>query len=289
MANKKSIVWTCENGKDFYPTRPVVKNLPSGVYTLKYSQDFGVYLSNFSYKNDQPLAIMDTDFKKIKGDLDKFMSLKDNYSQTEIEYNRAVLLHGEPGCGKKHLIRRTVEHFLKKHNGIVIYADEPTDLKKVLSYISEEDRDAKVMVILEDIGILLEKYGIPSVVSIFKSKDNVDGVYIIATTNYEERVGEYLSDKPGVFEEKFLIDYPSLANRKKYIKLLSEKFNLKIDIKKFSDDTDGLSLGHIKNLVESVCLFDYKYEDKLEELREMKENITSSIYSSGQAQGGIGF
>ena len=94
-----------------------------------------------------------------------------------------------------------------------------------------------------------------------------------------------------MFEEKFFIEYPDEVERGQYIKSLYEILDIKCTknkINKISKDTDSLSIGHIKNLIESVELYEYNYSDKLEELLEMKESIITSTYSDNASRN-IGF
>lgn len=276
--NKNSLVWTSENGTDFYPTRPVVKEIPNGIYSLSYSEQYGVYLSSLKNKNDKPINLLNNYYDNIKKDFDKFWSMRTRFEDMELEFNRAILLHGQPSSGKKYIARRLAESF----DGLTIYSDNPSDLKKIVSYVKDDNPQKEMLLVIEDIGIMLEKHGVSDVVSIFKSKDNYDGIYVIATTNYEEKISEFLSDRPGIFEEKFLIDYPDQKEREEYISYLITKISGKVskkELNKITKDTDGLSFGYIKNLIESSKIYDYSYEEKLEELKEMKENIVSSFYS----------
>jgi SpoVK/Ycf46/Vps4 family AAA+-type ATPase len=288
MSNiNNSIVWTCENGKDFYPSRLVTKDIPKGIYSIKFSPEYGTYLSLLEFNDDKTTELLYENFEEINDDFRKFLSLEEKYKKSGIEFNRAVLLHGHPGCGKKYLARRLAQSF----DGITLYADEPEDLKRMVSLIKTNDSNAKILVIIEEIGYLLEKNGITSVMEIFKSKENSDGVYIVATTNFEEKVNEYLANKPGVFEEKILVDYPEEEDRLKYITHLAKSLDIDIDkkrIAKISKDTEDLSLGHIKNLIESVFLYDYHYDDKLEDIKKAKENMLFSLYSANNMNG-IGF
>ena len=48
--NIKKVTWISENGKDYYPNKYVEKQLPSGIYVSKYSQEFGEYISKFTWK-----------------------------------------------------------------------------------------------------------------------------------------------------------------------------------------------------------------------------------------------
>ena len=287
--NINKVTWISENEKDYYPNKYIENKLPSGMYVSKYSQEFGEYLSKFNWNSDLPFSFFGNSFNLIKDDLDTFWSLKDKYKVNGLEFNRAIMLHGEPGCGKKYLCRRVAEYFIESYNGIVIYSDEPSDLKGIIENLKlNSNKEDKIMVVIEDAGILLEKNGVSSTSDIFKNKENEDGIYYLLTTNYEEKFGQYISDKPGYVEKSFLIDYPELKEIEQYIKSLSIAMEIKINPKKIAKDVLGLSIGHIRNLIESHFIFGYNYKETLLELKEKQENIIKQFYSSADSSD-IGF
>jgi SpoVK/Ycf46/Vps4 family AAA+-type ATPase len=285
--NKTKRVWTSEDGLEFHPAKPVYSKIPNGIYHLKYSIEQGPHLSKVSFNNDKPLKILNSYYEDISDDFNRFINLKNKYKSSGVEFNRAILIHGQPGCGKKYLCRRVAESY----DGIVIYVEDPTDLNSFISFIKESNENTDILIIMEDFGVSLEKYGISAAKNILKSNENKDGVYFIATTNFESKIAEFLTDKPGMFEEKFFIEYPDDVERGQYIRSFCENLDIKITkskIGKMSKDTHGLAIGHIKNLIESVELYGYNYSEKLEELKEMKDNIISSTYSDNPANN-IGF
>ena len=285
--NKTKRVWASEDGESFHPAKPVYSEIPRGIYSLNYSLEHGAHLSKIHFKNDNPVEILNSYYQDIKDDFNSFINLKSKYKSSGIEYNRAILIHGQPGCGKKYLCRRVAESY----DGIVVYVEDPTDLSSFISFIKESNNDADILIIMEEFGVSLEKYGISAAKNILKSNDSGDGIYFIATTNFEAKIAEFLTDKPGMFEEKYFIEYPDELERGQYIKSFCEKLDIKISkskVGKISKETNGLSIGHIKNLIESVELYGYNYLEKLEELKEMRDNIISSTYSNN-ASGNIGF
>ena len=63
---------------------------------------------------------------------------------------------------------------------------------------------------------------------------------------------------------------------------------IKTNPKKIAKDTNGLSIGHIRNLIESHFIFGYDYKETLLELKEKHKNIIKQFYSSSESNN-IGF
>jgi SpoVK/Ycf46/Vps4 family AAA+-type ATPase len=276
MTNK-SIVWDCANGTDYIPSKPISTKLPDGIYKTKFTPELGIHLTKMDFKNDVAFPILEDIYDLLKDDVDKFIENKERYKKSKIQRNRASLLYGYPGSGKKHLAKRIAQSF----KGIVLYSEEISDIKQIMPYIKNNRPSADVLVIIEEVAVCLEVSGIPAVVDLFKSKDKEDGVYIIATTDYENRVKEYLTDKPGIFGQKFKVGIPSEEDRLNYINFLNNALNLKItpnQINKITKETDGLVLENIKNLIESVFIYDFEYKSKLEDLKEMQEHLLEMMY-----------
>lgn len=294
MKNKQTHVWTCDNEMDYFPSRPVISSLPSGFYFTKYSSDFGAYISKFEPKLDNNIEISKKIYSLVEKDFDKFWNISDKMKESGLEVRRSIMLHGQPSNGKKYIAKRIGEKFVKEYSGLVLYSEDPEDLKKIIKQIRlVEGSPRKIMVVIENLGIVLEKYGAQSVISLLKGVTNEQGIYIIATTNYEDRIADYVSDKPRMFNQKFLVGYPDKKERKEYISELISKMKESVSqtkINKIAKDTEGLSIGHIRTLVESHFLFEYNYKEILDELKTMKENIESSFYKIEENQNkSIGF
>jgi SpoVK/Ycf46/Vps4 family AAA+-type ATPase len=109
--------------------------------------------------------------------------------------------------------------------------------------------------------------------------NQIDKVVYLATTNYPERLGARIINRPSRFDKRFKIGHPNEESRKMYLEHLigRDKINnLKIDIDKWVEDTEDFSLAHIKELFTAVVILGDNYEESVETLSEMREASPTS-------------
>jgi SpoVK/Ycf46/Vps4 family AAA+-type ATPase len=109
--------------------------------------------------------------------------------------------------------------------------------------------------------------------------NSIDKACFLATTNYPERLGARIINRPSRFDKRFKIGYPKEASRRMYLEFLiggEEKVrSLGIDLDMWVRDTEGFSLAHLKELFTAVVILDDSYEDAIRTLRSMRETPDS--------------
>lgn len=96
------------------------------------------------------------------------------------------------------------------------------------------------------------------------------------TTNYPECLGPRIINRPSRFDKRFHIGYPNPESRMLYFKYLcGDKKSAKIDLARWVKDTDKFSIAHLKELFVAVIIIGDEYDEALENLKLMKEDISS--------------
>ena len=106
----------------------------------------------------------------------------------------------------------------------------------------------------------------------------IENVVYIATTNYPEKLQERITNRPSRFDRRYEVQMPSGEIREAYIKnKLTDEDLKKIDIKKWVELTDGMSLSHLKELVISVVVMGKDFDESIATLNSMgeKPKVTS--------------
>jgi hypothetical protein len=81
-----------------------------------------------------------------------------------------------------------------------------------------------------------------------------------------------------------------MTSRKLYFESVLDKETIAkydIDVEKWVNDTESMSIAHLKELFIAVCILDDKYESAIKNLKSMNEEKLKSIEDDTSA--GIGF
>ncbi|MFK5088309.1 AAA family ATPase, partial [Klebsiella pneumoniae] len=73
---------------------------------------------------------------------------------------------------------------------------------------------------MEDIDATLEIYNESTVINLLDGVDRVDKIVFLATTNYPEKLGTRIMNRPSRFDKRFKVGYPTDNTRKIYLEHL---------------------------------------------------------------------
>lgn len=192
--------------------------------------------------------------KKILDEVDLFFDSLEIYRELEQQEKRSILLHSPPGCGKTSAIVKAVEKLMLKDKGTVVMVwptseVEADQLSEFLTLDSSYAEDAtKVILIVEDIGGQeKDEEGQDRVDSgLLNLLDGVNvafkkPTFIIATTNYPERLLKVLADRPGRFDQLIKLQPPSYEERCTLVEFISKRALT-------DDDKQALALSGCKEM-----------------------------------------
>lgn len=133
---------------------------------------------------------------------------------------------------------------------------------------------------MEDIDSIIETNSESEVLNVLDGVNQIDKVVFLATTNYPERLGDRIINRPSRFDKRFKIGHPNAESRRIYFEFIiggKEKVEeLKIDLERWVNDTEEFSIAHLKELFVAVVILGDSYEDAIETLTAMREENLSS-------------
>jgi AAA+ superfamily predicted ATPase len=216
------------------------------------------------------------------------------YTKYKIPYRRGILLFGKPGNGKTTLIRSMVGDMK-----IPIFYWQVTEfstsgtLTQVFEYLAEVD--GPVLLVIEDIDSL------PSACrSIFLNHlDGVntkEGVFIIGTTNFPEKIDPALMNRAGRFDRSYEILPPDNDMRRKYLnKKGIIKFINSDQLEDIIKVTDGHSMSILNEIYISCALY-HHYDGSvdidvvMEQIKSISEKQQSGkFFTSDKKPNQLGF
>jgi hypothetical protein len=271
----KNFQWEV-SGNSYFAMGESVKTVPPGVYEIEHSQSRGFYLSGIDAKTDGLIHFPDTPSEAVTQEIEKFWDREHLFRKFELAFKRGILLYGPPGSGKSCTLQMVTQAVIKR-GGIVIKFGSPSYFVGGMRIFREVQPNTPVVCLMEDLDSTLDEYSETDVLNILDGIDRVDNVVFIATTNFPERLGERVSDRPSRFDKRYFVGHPKAASRRIYFShLFKHDDNISVDLDQWVKDSKGFSLAHLKELFTNTIILDTPYDVAVSTLRDMKKQAKGS-------------
>lgn len=154
----------------------------------------------------------------------KFFDSEDTYRELGVPWKRGLLFHGPPGNGKTISIRALMHSLYNRKKPIpTLYVRSAPYTYDIGQVFSLARRQAPCMLILEDVETIVT----PDTRSYFFNEmdglANNDGLFIVASTNFLDKLDPGLSRRPSRFDRKYLFPIPNEHERTLYCEWWREK------------------------------------------------------------------
>lgn len=267
IKKKDSFVQYMQEGNIFKPIGQTTlhKTLPPAVYDVKFS-NMGPIFEVTEPRTDELIYFEDSRMSTVLEEVDKFWSLKPNFSKLGYMHNRGILLFGPPGTGKTCLIHQINESMIN-NDDIVLKATNVYELKDILGKFREIEPDRRAVVVLEDMDEYIGHQE-RDMLQLLDGSNSTDNILFIGTTNYINRFPKRLL-RPGRFDKKIHIDYPPINGRKAYLEKKLNEIETDDMISELAEKTKGFSFGHLRELVIAGYAFQEDLGKTISRLRDM--------------------
>ena len=120
---------------------------------------------------------------------------------------------------------------------------------------------------MEDVDGIMN-YDSALLLNILDGNMEFDNIAFLATTNFPDRLLESLANRPSRFDRRYEIGLPDADVRREYI---SRKFPqvAEIDVDAIVKETDGFTIDALKELVLSIYVLGYSFEESVDEVRKL--------------------
>lgn len=271
--------WSSSDGTIFFPIGKTVKLLQPGVYEIGTCQQ-GLYFEKIPVRTEGLIKFPDTKSESVVEEVQKFWDREEIFLKYGLTYKRGIILYGPPGSGKSCTVQLIMADVVER-GGIVIEFNRPDLFIDGLRKLRKIQPGTPIVAVMEDIDSLLEIHNESEILNILDGVNEVHKVVFLATTNYPDKLGYRIINRPSRFDKRFRIGFPTAESRRVYFEHIIGKENindLNIDLDKWVKDTDKFSIAHLKELFVAVVILDDKYEDAIKTLSAMKEEVNDTDF-----------
>jgi SpoVK/Ycf46/Vps4 family AAA+-type ATPase len=277
VANTDAKMWAVY-GNTYSPCEKAVDTLPPGQYTIDASQERGIFFSKKDVNLDDLMILPDSASEEVIEGIEMFWKKEEHFRKFGFLWKRGIMLWGPPGSGKTSTVQ-LISKMIVDRGGLSAYIQNPELGANGLELMRRIEPDRPIVVILEDIDAIAQRYGEADLLALLDGELQIDNVIFIATTNYPERLDKRLTNRPSRFDIVKKIGMPSEEARKIYIEAKNTRLALKenkAELELWVKQTKQFSLAHIKELIISVEVFEISLAGAVKRLRTMMDiNLNS--------------
>jgi SpoVK/Ycf46/Vps4 family AAA+-type ATPase len=249
----------------------IVKQLPPGIYNAVPGPFGRRFIYPAEIETDKLVSLENSNTNKVMKDIGQFLSkeTRDAFKAYELLYRRGILLYGPPGTGKTSTVVQICREFVAKHNGIVFLSFPFSGIGDWVRDMRSQDPDRAVLLVMEELDGQLPRHE-SEILSLLDGEDSVDNFIVLATTNYFDEIPSRIKNRPSRFSTVIEIGYPGIETRRAFLESrILPQHKTQVNIAELAQNTDGMSIDHLKDLIVSIFCFRLTPDAAIQKLKDM--------------------
>ena len=264
------------SGDYYFPCEKTIETVPPGQYIPTVSDQRGPFLIRKTINLDKLVSLPDSKTDSVIQALKFFWTRKESFQKHGFLWKRGILLWGPPGSGKTSCLQQIVLEVIAM-GGVSFYCVDPNVTAEVLRIFRRIEPNRPMVVIMEDIDSIVEKFGDHNLLALLDGELQIDNVVFIATTNYPEKLDKRFSKRPSRFDDVVYIGMPNKESRRMFL----EKKNPRLiknpeELDLWVRSTEGFSIAFLKEVIVAVECLGSSLSVTIERLKKMNQINHSS-------------
>jgi hypothetical protein len=260
--------WQIGANDTFRPAGLTRETLPGGVYTFEQDEYGNLFIRMIKVITDSLIILPDNASERVLAGMQTFWEMEHRYRKHGLLYRRGVLLWGPPGSGKTATLMLLSKHLIES-GGLVVVCTIPLLTSRGLAALRRIEPNRRIICIMEDIDEMIQNNGEHQLLALLDGENQVENIVNIATTNYPDRLGARIVNRPSRFDERILVGMPSADARRIYLRKVTGEMSDQ-ELGKWVGDTDQLSIAHLRELAAAVLCLGQDYQKVIARLRSMR-------------------
>jgi len=226
---------------------------------------FKLHKISYSEIEHQPVTLTEdkilevgSEFSSVTNGIDTFLEQLHAYKEMGIQVpKRGFLVYGPPGSGKTTGIITVIKKYLDANTLVMIWPSGNIEASSVSDYLKDVDYTIvkRILLVIEDLGgVEIADKDFAASEDLLSLLDNQVQTFkcptvIIGTTNFPENFVSAVANRPGRFDEKIQVGYPSAEWRASMVRLLNPNLtDEECELVK-NKKCDKLTPAHLKEAV----------------------------------------